>query len=177
MPGFSTYMHPLDDNHLLALGYEADDHGDFAYFNGIQLQIFDVTNPTVPALLHKKVFGTRGSSSSALTDHLGFTFLPDRKLLTLPMSICEGGGDGSYGTLDFSGVVALRIDAKDGIQELGRLEEPYPANVSGFYYGGACSDWWTDSNSVVKRTVVLDDFPLCPLDRKTPHSESDDPRH
>jgi hypothetical protein len=142
----------------LALGYEADDHGDFAYFNGIQLQIFDVTNPTLPALIHKKVFGTRGSSSSALTDHLGFTYLPDRKLLTLPVSICEGGGNGSYGSLDFSGVVAMKIDVKEGISELGRLEEPYPKNTSGFYYGGACSDWWSDSNSVVKRTVVLDDY-------------------
>lgn len=158
IPGFSTYMHQLDATHLLALGYEADDMGDFAYFNGIQLQIFDVTDPTEPALLHKKVFGTRGSSSSALTDHLGFTFLGDRHLLTLPMSICEGGGNGMYGTLAFSGVVAMDVTAADGISELGRLEEPYPASDPAFQYGGACQDWWTDSDSVVVRTIVMDDF-------------------
>lgn len=158
IPGFSTYMHPLDANHLLALGYEADDQGSFAYFNGIQLQIFDVTKPTEPALLHKKVYGTRGSSSSALTDHLGFTFLADRGLLALPVSICEGGGNGQYGSLSFSGVVAIDVSLQSGFAELGRLEEPYPAEQTGFQYGGACSDWWTDSNSVVRRTVVLDDF-------------------
>ncbi len=160
IPGFSTYMHPLDAGHLLALGYEADDQGSFAWFNGIQLQLFDVTDLSNPLLLHKRVYGTRGSSSSALTDHLGFTFLPARNLLTLPMSICDGGGNGSYGQLSFSGVVAMNISLTDGITELGRLEEPYPSTQasSGFYYGGACSDWWTDSNSVVRRTVVLDNF-------------------
>jgi hypothetical protein len=158
IPGFSTYMHLLDDSHLLALGYEADDQGEFSYFNGIQLQIFDVTDATQPSLLHKKVYGTRGSSSSALTDHLGFTYLPDRGLLTLPMSICDGGGDGQYGTLSFSGVVALDVSMEDGFTELGRLEEPYPTGDTQFYYGAACADWWTDSNSVVDRTVVLDQF-------------------
>lgn len=160
IPGFSTYMHQLDATHLLALGYEADDMGSFAYFNGVALQMFDVTDPTAPELLHKKVYGTRGSSSSALTDHLGFTFLPDRGLLTLPLSICDGGGNGQYGKLSFSGMVALDVDASHGFTELGRLEEPYPASLSsqGFEYGGACADWWTNSNSVVERTVVLDDF-------------------
>lgn len=168
IPGFSTYMHPLDSGHLLALGYEADDQGSFAWFNGIQLQIFDVTDLANPTLLHKKVYGTRGSSSSALTDHLGFTYLPARNLLTLPMSICDGGGNGAYGTLSFSGVVALNISLADGITELGRLEEPYPTNqaASGFYYGGACSDWWTDSNSVVRRTVVMDDFLYAVSDKR-----------
>jgi uncharacterized secreted protein with C-terminal beta-propeller domain len=158
IPGFSTYLHLLGSGHLLALGYEADDQGSYAYFNGVQLQVFDVINPTDPQLMYKKVYGTRGSSSSALTDHLGFTFLPDRSLLTLPLSICDGGGNGQYGTLSFSGVVALNVSVADGIKELGRLEEPYPSNDSTFYYGAACQDWWTDSNSVVARTVVLDDF-------------------
>jgi uncharacterized secreted protein with C-terminal beta-propeller domain len=160
IPGFSTYMHQLDDTHLLALGYEADDMGSFAYFNGVQLQIFDVRDPTKPALLHKKVYGTRGSSSSALTDHLGFTYLADRGLLTLPLSICDGGGNGMYGSLAFSGVVALDVNMSQGFNELGRLEEPYPASAGaqGFEYGGACQDWWTSSNSVVERTVVMDDF-------------------
>jgi len=158
IPGFSTYMHPLDAKHLLALGYEADDQGSFAYFNGIQLQLFDVENPTQPKLLYKKVYGTRGSSSSALTDHLGFTYLADTGLLTLPMSICGGGGNGRYGTLSFSGVAALSVSLSKGFTELGQLEEPYPLDYTQFQYGGACSDWLADSNSVVQRTVVLDDF-------------------
>ena len=37
IPGFSTYMHRLDDDHLLTIGYDADDQGRFAWFQGIML--------------------------------------------------------------------------------------------------------------------------------------------
>ena len=53
IPGFSTYMHMLDADHLLTIGYDADDHGSFAFFDGVMLQIFDVTDPTDPTLAHK----------------------------------------------------------------------------------------------------------------------------
>jgi hypothetical protein len=152
IPGFSTYMHRIDRDHLLAIGYEADDQGDFAYFNGIQIQLFDVSKPTEPTLLHKQVYGTRGSSSEALTDHLAFTYLKDSGVLTLPMTVCDGGGQGSYGTLSFSGVAVLDVGVQTGIHERGRFAEPLATPSQ------ACSDWWTASSSAVKRTVVLDEF-------------------
>src|SRR5690606_17148454 len=52
IPGFSTYMHPLDEGHLLTMGYDADDQGNFAWFQGIQLQIIGVSDLANPALLH-----------------------------------------------------------------------------------------------------------------------------
>ena len=63
IPGFSTYMHRIDPDHLLSIGFDADDHGDFAYFNGLLLQLFDVRDPTAPKLLHRETIGTRGSKA------------------------------------------------------------------------------------------------------------------
>ncbi|HTU60126.1 MAG TPA: beta-propeller domain-containing protein, partial [Polyangiales bacterium] len=37
IPGFSTYMHMLDDTHLLSIGYDAEDHDSFAFFSGVLL--------------------------------------------------------------------------------------------------------------------------------------------
>ena len=54
IPGFSTYLHRIDPNHLLSIGFDANDHGDFAYFDGVLLQLFDVTKPTEPKLLHRE---------------------------------------------------------------------------------------------------------------------------
>jgi hypothetical protein len=48
IPGFSTYMHPLDEDHLLTIGYDADDQGNFAWFRGLMLQIFDVKRRPSP---------------------------------------------------------------------------------------------------------------------------------
>lgn len=48
IPGYSTYMQSLDPQHLLAIGFEADDQGSFAFFNGIQIQMFDVGDVAGP---------------------------------------------------------------------------------------------------------------------------------
>ncbi len=74
-------MHMMDDTHLLTIGYDADDQGSFAWFQGVMLQIFDVSDPQHPALTHKEVIGTRGSSSEALTNHLAFNYFAPMNLL------------------------------------------------------------------------------------------------
>ncbi len=160
IPGFSTYMHPLDRDHLLSVGFDADDHDDFAYFDGIQIQIFDVSDLSAPALLHKKVIGTRGSSSEALTNHLAFNYFAPKSMLVLPITVCEGGDDGVYGTeMTFSGIMAFDISVANGITEHGRMPFADPSQTYDYsYYGGDCSQWWSGSTSNVKRSIFFDDY-------------------
>jgi hypothetical protein len=144
IPGFSTYMHPLDETH------------SFAYFNGIQIQIFDVSELSNPKVLWKREIGTRGSNSEALTNHLAFNYFPPRKMLALPLTICEGGGNGSFGTnMTFAGLMAFDISLETGIAEHGRLPFVEPSSVTA---GTDCNKWWTDSKSLVKRSIFMDDF-------------------
>jgi uncharacterized secreted protein with C-terminal beta-propeller domain len=151
VPGFSTYLHRVDPTHLLSIGYDANDHGKFAYFDGLILQLFDVTKPTDPVLLHREKIGTRGSSSSAATDHLAFTYLGDRKLLAIPMTICEGGGDGTFGDqLTFSGLLVYRVTLDDGFTRLGGINHGRG--------GASCRAWWSDGSSVVRRSIFIDDL-------------------
>jgi hypothetical protein len=152
IPGFSTYMHMMDETHLLTIGYDADDHGSFAYFDGIQLQIFDVSNMQAPQLAHRFLIGTRGSSSEALTNHLAFTWYPEESLLALPMTICEGGGDGTYGTnMTFSGLMVFDTTIANGFAEHGRVPATIPSTVN-------CSNWWANATSAVKRSLFLDNY-------------------
>ena len=152
IPGFSTYMHMLDRDHLLSIGYDADDHGDFAYFDGVLLQIFDVSNPASPTLAHRHVIGTRGSSSEALTNHLAFTWYPEKELLAIPMTLCEGGDDGQYGeTMTFSGLMVFAVDLVTGFAHEGGVAHPVPEDIT-------CYNWWTRSSSAVKRSLFLDDY-------------------
>jgi hypothetical protein len=154
IPGFSTYMHMLDDQHLLSIGYDADDQGSFAYFSGVLLQIFDVSDPSAPALQHKTVIGTRGSSSEALTNHLAFTLF--NNMLALPMTICEGGGVGMAGTtVAFSGLLVYDVSLEDGLVERGRVEHP---NAAGGYDNASCSNWWSRAGSAVQRSIFMDDY-------------------
>ncbi len=151
IPGFSTYMHMLDDTHLLTIGYDASDQGNFAWFTGVQLQIFDVSNPTDPQLAHKHVIGSRGSSSEALTNHLAFTYFAPRQALGMPMTICEGGEPPSHGQMTFSGLLVFRATAGTGFAELGRVAHSPDPSID-------CSNWWTDASSQVRRSVFMDDY-------------------
>ncbi len=123
IPGFSTYLHRVDPTHLLSIGFDADDHGSFAYFDGIILQLFDVKDATHPQLLHKEHIGTRGSSSEAATNHLAFNYFADRHLLAIPMTICDGGGNGSFGDkLAFSGLLVYDVTTDTGFKKLGGID-------------------------------------------------------
>lgn len=155
IPGFSTYMHFLDDQHLLTIGYDASDQGDFAWFTGVMLQVFDVSDLTAPTLLHKEVIGTRGTSSDAATNHLAFTWFAARNLLAIPMMICkDGDDDGSFGNqVTFNGLLVYRVTLDAGFDYLGGV--PHTPNA---YYRGSCYNWWTNANSQVKRSIFLEDW-------------------
>jgi hypothetical protein len=157
IPGYSTYMHMIDDTHLLTIGYDAEDQGDFAWFSGVMLQIFDVTVPTDPKQMHKEIIGTRGSSSEALTNHLAFTYFAPKAVLCLPMTVCEGGSGGSYGTdMTFSGLMVYETTVANGFQLRGKVA--HPTSSDGGYDSAACSNWWTQASTEVKRSIVMDDY-------------------
>jgi hypothetical protein len=152
IPGFSTYMHLMDETHLLTIGYDADDHGDFAYFDGVLFQIFDISNPAQPVQTFTHLVGTRGSSSEALTNHLAFNYFAPKNLLAVPMTICEGGDDGTFGdTMSFSGLMVFDVTASSGFAEHGRVSHP-PSQ------GASCGQWWSNATSEVKRSVIMDDY-------------------
>jgi hypothetical protein len=153
IPGFSTYMHPMDKTHLLTIGYDADDQGSFAWFAGVKLQIFDVEVMSQPKLLYSEVIGTRGTSSDALTDHLAFTYFAPKNLLALPMTVCEGSqGGGSFGmNMTFSGLMVYDVTLKQGFSLRGKVSH---AQTGANY----CSNWWTDATSTVKRSIIMDDY-------------------
>jgi hypothetical protein len=151
IPGFSTYMHRIDPDHLLSIGFDANDHGDFAYFDGVILQLFDVKNPIDPKLVHKEKIGSRGSSSQAATDHLAFNYFANEGLLAVPMTICNGGGDGTNGhMLSFSGLLVYDVDVERGFTRLGGVDHGTK--------GVTCDTWWSNANSAVNRSVFVDDL-------------------
>jgi hypothetical protein len=70
------------------------------------------------------------------------------------MVICEGGGDGTYGsTMTFNGLLGYHVTAADGFSRLGGVSH----GVTGADPYG-CGSWWTDSNSQVQRSIFMDDY-------------------
>jgi hypothetical protein len=158
VPGFSTYLHLMDPAHLLTIGFDADDEGPFSWFQGIRLQVFDVEDPAHPALDHAEVIGSRGTASEAATDHLAFTWFGPKSLLAVPIVLCEGGDGGTYGSeVTFSGLRVYRVSPETGFTLLGGVSHPLAPSTDP-YGSDPCLGWWTQSTSLVKRSVFLDDF-------------------
>ncbi|WP_338097186.1 beta-propeller domain-containing protein [Methanolapillus ohkumae] len=75
LPGYSTYLQPINDTLVLGLGYT--DNGQ------MKLSLFDVTNVSAPIELSSYVF-TNTYGSEALYDHHAFLWDPEYNVLVLP---------------------------------------------------------------------------------------------
>ncbi|QEP42190.1 hypothetical protein D5085_02980 [Ectothiorhodospiraceae bacterium BW-2] len=91
--GYSDYLHPVGDGYLLGIGKSAiADEGQLesfgcggdcamptrgAWYQGVQLSLFDVRDPHNMSRIDQLVIGKRGSESVANFDHHGVTWLSD----------------------------------------------------------------------------------------------------
>lgn len=114
IPGFSEYMHPIDDGHLLTIGRDGTGDGRVT---GVALQIFDVTDPTAPALLHKETIDAQYAQSPAEHDHKAFTYDGERGLLAFPLLSFSSGARGVESTLQL-----YHVDLDDGFRWLGAID-------------------------------------------------------
>jgi len=84
VPGYSNYLHPVSDDLILALGRDATEKG---MVNGLQISLFNVSDFENPVRVNQYVEDSEGSSSAAEYDHKAFRYLPESKLLILPLYI------------------------------------------------------------------------------------------
>ncbi len=122
VPGYSDYMHILDENHILSIGKDAQVVDDFTWYQGLQLSIFDVTDFADPQLLHRQIIGGRGTESQALHDHRAFNFFKPKDLLAIPINLVEGGSGGpTMGEPTFTGIYVYRVTVEGGFEFQGRI--------------------------------------------------------
>ncbi len=97
IPGFSDYLHPYDENHLIGFGKdvdpeEVDPNADFVYYDavrGFKMGLFDVTDPTSPQEKFVEVIGDNGTESELLRNHKALLFDREKGLLAFPITVNE----------------------------------------------------------------------------------------
>jgi uncharacterized secreted protein with C-terminal beta-propeller domain len=134
IPGFSDYLHPIDETHLIGVGKETIEavKGDFAWYQGMKLAVFDVSDVANPVEMHKVVIGDRGTDSYALRDHKAFLYDKEKELLVLPIMLAEIPAEQkkpienesispTYGEPVFQGAFVFRLTLENGFEEKGRI--------------------------------------------------------
>ncbi|MFZ9519644.1 MAG: beta-propeller domain-containing protein [Silvanigrellaceae bacterium] len=94
IPGFSTYMHPLSAERLIGLGFDATDQGDFAFYQGLQVSLFDTRDPMKMSRKDVRILGLRGTSSAATNDHKAFYMDQVEQVIAFPVTELNKCQDG-----------------------------------------------------------------------------------
>jgi uncharacterized secreted protein with C-terminal beta-propeller domain len=141
IPGYSTYLHPIDENNVIGIGQEE---------NNIKISLFnveDVSNPKELSTYQVKQDSEEyyWSYSTALYEHKAFLFDKDKNLLIIPVStdykesayVFNVTGD----IVDLRGIITHESDNND-------IEEHEPWE----------SSYWKDDYSFsIKRSLFIED--------------------
>jgi len=150
IPGYSDYLHPVDGNHVLGFGKDTVEEKwtnwdgqetSTAYYQGMKIALFDVSDVSRPVEKFKTVIGDRGTDSPLLHDHKALLFDKDEKLLAFPVTVTEVKGDkGSataWGEFVFQGAYVYSFSVDTGFSLRGKIthldNEDYLKSGHGWY--------------------------------------------
>ncbi|MFP2909125.1 beta-propeller domain-containing protein [Pyxidicoccus sp. 3LFB2] len=150
IPGFSTYIHPVGDTHLLTLGEHRDETGGWQG-RALKLSLFDVTDLANPKEAFTQVVGSMNSYSEALHQHKAFNFFPAKGLLAIPYT------DWDYNAYDYwsgfrSELRVYRVDTATGFSPVGAM------SMKDVYQTFNQRNWTWYWTPTVRRSVMADDY-------------------
>lgn len=96
IPGYSTYLHPYDENHLIGVGMETkettnrDSLGRIISTSsrivGMKMALFDVSNVSNPRQISSTVIGDSRTTSAILTNPKALLFSKEKELIAIPVN-------------------------------------------------------------------------------------------
>ena len=90
IPGFSEYLHPYDENHIIGFGQEAvENQFGGIVTDGFKMSLFDVSDVRNPKQKFVEQIGDRGTYSELLDNHKALLFDKSKDLLAFPITIQE----------------------------------------------------------------------------------------
>lgn len=127
IPGFSNYLHPLDENHLIGFGYDTEaikEKGSSEpriVTKGMKISLFDVSDFHNPKEKDTEIVGGIGTYSPIQHDHKALFQHRDLNLYGFPVAIYEEIENLTYGEFEAEGALVYEITPESGIQLKGDL--------------------------------------------------------
>lgn len=143
IPGYSSYIHPVGENHLLTIGEDGDETGRLT---GMQLQLFDVTDLSNPVRKYKTIISQDKDDyendtysygwSDAMYDHHALNYHEGSGLLAVPINISSWK---KYDYHHFSGMLIYKVGADHDFELVGGVDHADLVPQNDRY-------WWTNLN-------------------------------
>ena len=115
LPGYSNYLHPYDDTHIIGIGREGPESGN----QGVKMALFDVSDLSNPKATDTYIIGSSQADSEVLRDHRALLFNKEKDVLSIPIS-------------SYDGYYYYQGDSDRSADPLSRVPGPW----SGFYVFG-----------------------------------------
>jgi uncharacterized secreted protein with C-terminal beta-propeller domain len=163
IPGYSDYLHPYDATHIIGVGKDADvtTDGSTAYYQGIKLALFDVSDVNHPVQISNVSIGDRGSQSDALNDPKAFLFDKAKNLLVIPVSVAKVSdqdkalyGSSAYGQTVWQGAYVYTITAS-GFQLRGTVTHLNAAQLNAQGTFKSPDSIWNTQNQWITRSLYI----------------------
>ncbi|WP_010681122.1 beta-propeller domain-containing protein [Acetivibrio cellulolyticus] len=161
IPGYSDYLHPYDENHIIGFGKDTIETSSGGFYMGMKIALFDVSDVSKPIQKFSEVIGDRGTDSELLRNHKALLFSKEKNLLAFPVSVAEiknkdqsavnEWGVPQYGEFTFQGAYVYNLDLEKGFTLKGRI-----SHISKEEYLKAGS-YYYDSNKLVERILYIND--------------------
>ena len=92
IPGYSTYLHMVDENHILGFGYDTEENQwGGTVTGGLKISMFDVTNVTKPKETFTEIIGKAGTYSEVLYNHKALMFSLGKGIMAFPLNRTTDG--------------------------------------------------------------------------------------
>ena len=143
IPGYSEYLHPYDENHLIGFGHDATTYnygyGDVSIPLGLKMALFDVSDMNSPKELYSVKIGDKGTNTPLTYDAKALYWDAEKKLFGFPVDLHElpKGSDSAnpsvYGNSVWQGAYIYEVTPEKGFNLKAKLSQ-IPADVSPVKY-------------------------------------------
>jgi len=112
IPGYSSYLHPYDENHIIGIGYNTkqNKYGDITTDN-IKMTMFDISNLENPIEMFSVNVGNSYSYSDLFYNHKSLFYNKEKDVIGFQINYSIG----SHSYVD--GFALYKIDLEKGFQE------------------------------------------------------------
>lgn len=151
IPGFSNYLHPIGENHLLGIGYDTEvkmEEGSkepIVYTKGMKLSLFDVTDFNNPKEQQAVIIGGRGTYSPVQYDHKALFRDSRQNYYGFPVTIYSPTDEEDQLKYEGTGAHIYKVTTKGIELAADMIEKARPG------------EQYEDSYNVVQRLLYIED--------------------
>lgn len=161
IPGYSTYLHPYDENHLIGIGMQTEEitnrnslgkvTSTTARITGMKMALFDVSDINNPKQISETIIGDSRTTSAILTNPKALLFSKEKQLIAIPVNNYSEdfkitSSDSYSSTIDSyknysknyisEGYLVYKLNLEDGFNLKGTIthEKRQTQNKYSYYY-------------------------------------------